>query len=381
MSMFKRAYCYRCYPTNEQQQILARTCGCARWIYNWALALKSRAYQEEGKRLSYGDLSACLPVLKRQPETAWLAEVSSVPLQQSLRHLDRAFVNFFEGRGKYPRFKSKKRGSQTATYTVTAFTWRDGTLTLAKMDAPLEIRWSRPLPEGTIPSTVTVSRDNAGRYFVSLLVEEKIEPLPPSPEQIGADLGLTSMVITSKGEKVGNPRFFATDEKKLAKAQKRHARKHKNSKNQEKARRKVAKIHARIADRRRDYQHKLSTRLIRENQVICVESLAVKNMMQNHSLAKAVADVGWGEFVRQLAYKAQWYGRTLIKIDRWFPSSKICSCCGSVLESLDLEVREWMCPNCGTHHDRDVNAANTVLTEGLRLSAAGLAVLLPVEAT
>jgi putative transposase len=213
-----------------------------------------------------------------------------------------------------------------------------------------------------------------------LLVEEKIEPLPPSSEQIGVDLGLTSMVITSRGDKVSNPRFFATDEKKLAKAQKRHARKQKGSKNREKARRKVAKVHARVASRRRDYQHKLSTRLIRENQVICVESLAVKNMMQNPSLAKAIADVGWGEFVRQLEYKAQWYGRTLIKIDRWFPSSKTCSCCGYGLESLDLEVREWMCPNRGTHHDRDVNVANLVLTQGLRLSAAGLAVLLPVEA-
>jgi putative transposase len=381
MGIVKRAYSYRCYPTNEQQQMLARTFGCVRWIYNWALALKSRAYQEEGKRFSYDDLSVCLPALKQQAETAWLAEVSSVPLQQSLRHLNRAFINFFAGRAKYPRFKSKKRGSQTATYTTTAFTWKDGTLTLAKMDAPLDIRWSRPLPEGAIPSTVTVSRDNAGRYFVSLLVEEEIEPLPPSPEQIGVDLGLTSMVITSKGEKVGNPRFFATDEKKLARAQKRLARKQKSSKNQEKARRTVARIHARIADRRRDYQHKLSTRLIRENQVICVESLAVKNMMQNHSLAKAIADVGWGEFVRQLVYKAQWYGRSLIKIDRWFPSSKMCSWCSSVLENLDLEVRDWMCPNCGTHHERDVNAANAVLTEGLRLSAAGLAVLLPVEAT
>jgi putative transposase len=381
MGIVKRAYCYRCYPTDEQQQILARTFGCARWIYNWALALKSRAHREEGKRLSYGDLSACLPVLKQQGETTWLAEVSSVPLQQSLRHLDRAFVNFFAGRANYPRFKSKKRDSQAATYTASAFTWQDGTLTLAKMDAPLDIRWSRPLPEGALPSTVTVRRDNAGRYFVSLLVEERIEPLPPSSEQIGVDLGLTSMVITSKGDKVGNPRFFTTDEKKLAKAQKRHARKQRGSKNREKARRKVAKIHARIADRRRDYQHKLSTRLIRENQVICVESLAVKHMLQNHSLAKAIADVGWGEFVRQLAYKAQGYGRSLIKIDRWFPSSKMCSCCSYVREGLDLEVREWVCPNCGTHHDRDVNAANAILTEGLRLSAAGLAVLLPVEAT
>jgi putative transposase len=318
--------------------MLARTFGCVRWIYNWALALKSWAYQEEDKRISYGDLSACLPALKQQAETAWLAEVSSVPLQQSLRHLDRAFVNFFAGRAKYPRFKSKKRGNQAATYTATAFTWKDGTLTLAKMDAPLDIRWSRPLPEGALPSTVTVNRDTAGRYFVSLLVEEEIDPLPPSSEQIGVDLGLTAMVITSKGEKVGNPRFFATDEKKLARAQKRHARKQKGSKNREKARRTVARIHARIADRRRDYQHKPSTRLIRENQVICVESLAVKHMLQNHSLAKAIADVGWGEFVRQLAYKAQWHGRSLIKIDRWFPSSKMCSRCNSVLESLDLGV-------------------------------------------
>jgi putative transposase len=381
MGRVTRAYRYRYYPTDEQQQILARTFGCARWIYNWALAHKSRAYREEGKRLSYDDLSACLPVLKRQEETAWLAEVSSVPLQQSLRHLERAFVNFFEGRANYPCFKSKKRKVQSATYTPAAFTYRDGVLTLAKMGEPLDIRWSRPLPQGAIPSRVTVSRDSACRYFVSLLVEEEIEPLPLSSELIGVDLGLTSMVTTSRGDKVGNPRFFTSNEKKLAGAQKRLTRKRRYSKNREKARRKVARIHARIADRRRDYQHQLSTRLIRENQVICVESLAVKNMLQNRSLAKVIADVGWGEFVRQLEYKALWYGRTLIKIDRWFPSSKTCSCCGYLLEDLDLAVREWVCPSCGSRHDRDVNAANAVLAEGLRLSAAGLAVLLPEEAT
>jgi putative transposase len=373
MSMIKRAYKYRCYPTDEQKGILARTFGCCRYIYNWALHLKSQTYQQTGKSLSYGDLSALLPRLKRDPETAWLTKVSSVPLQQSLRHLHRAFVNFFEGRASYPTCK-QKHGEQAATYTAAAFTWRDGTLTLAKMQVPLDIRFSRPLPEGAKPSSVTITRDCADRYFVSILVEEEIEQLPASQERIGIDLGLTSMVISSQGEKVDNPRFMARDEKKLARAQRRHAKKQKGSCNREKARRRVAKIHASIRDKRRDYQHKLSLHLIRENQVICIESLAVKNMMRHPTLAKAIADVGWGEFVRQLEYKAAWYGRTLIQIDQWYPSSKTCSTCAHVLESLDLDVREWTCPNCGAHHDRDINAASCVLAEGLKVYAAGLAV-------
>ncbi len=373
MSRIKRAYKYRCYPTDEQKGILARTFGCCRYIYNWALHLKSQTYRQTGKSLSYGDLSALLPRLKQQPELAWLTEVSSVPLQQSLRHLERAFLNFFEGRASYPTFK-KKHGEQAATYTAAAFTWKDETLTLAKMQVPLDIRFSRPLPEGAKPSTITITKDCAGRYFVSILVEEEIETLPASRELIGIDLGLTSMVISSGGEKVANPRFLARDEQKLARAQRRHAKKQKGSRNREKARRRVAKIHARIRDKRRDYQHKLSTHLIRENQVICIESLAVKNMMQHPTLAKAIADVGWGELVRQLEYKAAWYGRTLIQIDQWYPSSKTCSICAHVLESLDLDVREWTCPNCGTHHGRDINAASCVLAEGLKVYAARLAV-------
>ena len=373
MSRIKRAYKYRCYPTDEQKSILARTFGCCRYIYNWALHLKSQTYRHTGKRLSYGDLSALLSRLKQHPEMAWLTEVSSVPLQQSLRHLDRAFVNFFEGRASYPTSK-KKHGEQAATYTAAAFTWKDGTLTLAKMQVPLNIRFSRPLPEGAKPSTVTITKDCAGRYFVSLLVEEEIKPLPASQERIGIDLGLSSMGIRSGGEKVGNPRFLAGAEQKLARAQRRHAKKQKGSRNREKARRRVAKIHARIRDKRWDYQHKLSTHRIRENQVICIESLAVKNMMQHPTRARAIADVGWGEFVRQLEYKAAWYGRTLIKIDQWYPSSKTCSVCAHVLKSLDLDVREWTCPNCGTHHDRDINAARSVLAAGLKVYAAGLAV-------
>ena len=195
--------------------------------------------------------------------------------------------------------------------------------------------------------------------------------MPVVNKQVGLDLGLKSMVILSTGETVGNPKFLAQDEKKLAKAQRRHAKKKRGSKNREKARRKVARIHARIADRRKDYQHKLSTRLIRENQVVCVESLQVKNMVHNHSLAKAISDVGWGEFVRQLEYKAEWYGRTVIKIEKFYPSSKRCFSCGHILDSLALDVRVWTCPECGIVHDRDINAAQNVLAAGLAVAACG----------
>jgi putative transposase len=353
--------------------MLARTFGCCRYVYNWALNLKSTTYRQSGKSPGFAALCMLLPVLKSQQQTAWLAEVSSVPLQQSLRHLQHAFGNFFAGRASYPAFK-KKHDSQSATYTAAAFSYKDGQLTLAKSDEPLAIRWSRPLPKGAIPSTVTVSRDRVSRYFVSFLLEEKIVPLPTSAESIGIGLGLTSLVITSQGEKVDNPHFFVCEEKQLARAQKRHAKKRKGSRSREKARKKVTRIHARISNKRRDYQHKLSTRLIRENQVICVESLAVKNMMQQPTLAKSIADVGWGKLLRQLEYKAAWSGSTLIKLDRWYPSSKTFSVCAHVLEALDLDEREWTCLICGSHHDRDLNAALCILAQGLALYAEGLSV-------
>ena len=369
----KRAYQYRIYPTDEQKQILARTFGCARFVYNWALRLRSDAYYERQERIYYAQTSALLTDLKKQSEYAWLNEVAAVALQQALRHLDRAYQNFFEGRADYPKFKSR-HGQQAATYIGTAFKWDGKQLTLAKMDEPLDIVWSRPLPKGCKPTTVTISKDTAGRYFVSILLEEDIKPLPVVNKQVGLDLGLKSMVITSDGEHVGNPHFIRRDEKRLAKAQRRHAKKKKGGKNRAKARLKVARVHARIADRRRDYQQKLSTRIVHENQVICIESLAVKNMVQNHCLAKSISDVGWGEFVRQLEYKAAWYGRTLVKIDKWYPSSKRCSHCGHVLDSLSLDVRFWMCPECHTFHDRDSNAAKNVLAAGLAVSACGEAV-------
>jgi putative transposase len=366
--MQKRAYKYRFYPTEEQQITLAQTFGCCRFIYNWGLATRKTAYFQHDQSLYYNDLAAMLPALKQH--YSWLSEVSAVPLQQALRHLDRAFVNFFEGRAAYPTLK-KKRNGQSATYVSNAFQWDGKALTLAKMHEPLHIRWHRPLPKEAKPSSVTISKDSADRYFVSILVKEDIKPLPITPKMVGLDLGIKSMVALSTGESVGNPRYFAKDEKKLAQAQRKQARKKKGSKNREKARKKVARIHARIADRRRDYQHKLSARMVHENQVMCVESLAVKNMVQNRKLAKAISDVGWGEFIRQLEYKAKWYGRTLVKIDRFYPSSKTCSACGHVVDSLPLDIREWVCPDCGTVHDRDTNAALNILAEGLSVNACG----------
>jgi putative transposase len=369
----QKAYQYRFYPTNEQKQTLARTFGCCRYVYNWALRERTDAYYQRGERLYYEGTAQRLTTLKKQDETVWLNEVSSVPLQQSLRHLDKAFRNFWQGRADYPTFK-KKRHQQSATYASNAFTWDGHALTLAKMETPLSIIWHRPLPDGCKPSSATITKDEANRYFVSILVEEDIKPLQVTPKMVGLDLGLKSMVITSDGQTYGNPKFFAKDEKKLAKAQKRHAKKKKGSKNRNKARLKVARIHKKIADRRRDYQHKLSTHIIRENQVVCIESLQVKNMVKNHCLAKAISDVGWSEFVRQLEYKAAWYGRTLAKIDKWYPSSKRCFDCGHILDSLQLDVRSWSCPECGVHHDRDINAAKNILAVGLTVAACGEAV-------
>ena len=366
----QRAYQYRCYPTPSQRQLLARTFGCARFVYNWGLRLRSDAYRQRGEHRFYKDTSAALTRLKQQPDYGWLNDVSCVPPQQALRHLDRAFRNFFDGRAKYPTFK-KKRDRQSAEYTAFAFTWDGSALMLARTPEPLPIRWSRPLPKDARPSTITVSRDPAGRYFVSFLVEEDIAPLPSVSNTVGVDLGLEDVITLSTGEKTGNEHFFTQEEKRLARAQRRHAKKQKGGKNREKARRQVARIHARIADRRRDFQHQLTTRLIRENQVVCVESLAIENLLKNHCLAKAIADVGWGELLRQLEYKARWYGRTVVAINRWYPSSKRCSVCCHELASLSLAVRAWTCPTCGAVHDRDVNAACNIKAEGLSVFACG----------
>ncbi|SCG75088.1 RNA-guided endonuclease InsQ/TnpB family protein [Micromonospora inositola] len=360
----KRAYRYRFYPTDTQAAQLLCTFGCVRLVYNKALDARTRAWATQQRRISYGQTSAMLTEWKRDSDLAFLNEVSSVPLQQALRHLQAAFTAFFDKRAKYPKFKSKKRSRASAEYTRSAFRWRDGQLTLAKMAEPLAIAWSRPLPNGAEPSTVTVSRDAAGRWHISIMVETTIETLPPTHAVVGVDVGLAALVTLSTGERVINPRHERTDRRKLAKAQRALCRKEKGSANRAKARLKIARIHARIADRRRDQLHKLTTRLVRDNQTVVIEDLSVHTMMRNHRLARVISDAAWAQLRTMLEYKTRWYGRNLVVVDRWLPSSKLCSVCGRLAGSMPLDVREWSCP-CGTSHDRDINAALNILAAGL----------------
>ncbi|MFI5566495.1 RNA-guided endonuclease InsQ/TnpB family protein [Streptomyces sp. NPDC051740] len=370
----KRAFKYRFHPTDAQAAELSRTFGCVRKVYNLALAARTQAWTRQ-ERVNYNQTSAMLTAWKKTEELAYLNEVSSVPLQQALRHLQTAFTHFFGKRARYPRFKSRKKSRKSAEYTTSAFRFQDGRLILAKMARPLDIVWSRPLPEGASPSTVTVSQDAAGRWYVSLLVEDPtVQPLPATDTAVGVDVGLDHLLTLSTGEKAANPRHERRDRARLAKSQRQLARKARGEgANRRKARQKVAGIYARITDRRRDNLHKLTTRLVRENQTIVIEDLTVRNMVKNGKLARAISDAAWADFRSLLEYKAQWYGREVIAVDRWFPSSRLCSTCGILRDKMPLHVRTWTC-DCGTTHDRDVNAAKNILAVGLTASVCGAGV-------
>ena len=366
--MTKRAYKERFYPTSEQALLLAQSFGCARFVWNNTLAYRTEAYQQHGESISPSAVEKRLVALKA--EYPWLADVSSVILQQTLRDQKAAFDNFFNPklRARYPRFK-RKDGRQSIRLTKAAFRYRDGELTIAKTKTPLPIRWSRPLPSE--PSSITISRDRAGRYFISCLCDFTPDVLPVTPKMTGIDLGLTDLFITSEGIKSGNPRHLKRYEAKLAYLQRRLAKKQKGSNNRNKLRQKVARRHAKIADCRRDAIHKATRTLVNENQVLCVESLNITGMIKNRSLAKAISDAGWGEFLRQLVYKAEWAGRQLVKVSQWLPSSKMCHGCGHRVEKLPLSRRHWHCASCGQAIDRDINAARNIRTAGLAGLACG----------
>jgi putative transposase len=370
----QKAFKYRFYPTTEQESLLRRTMGCVRLVYNKALAVRTEAWYERQERVGYTQTSSMLTSWKQEEDLDFLNEVSCVPLQQGLRHLQTAFTNFFAGRAKYPNFKKKHNGG-SAEFTKSAFKWKDGQVFLAKCSEPLPIVKSRPIPEGCSPSTITVKLTPSGRWYVSLLVDDHtVKPLPPTEKQIGLDLGVTSLIAISDGEKIANPKHFKRLRKKLRRVQKALSRKQKGSNNRHKARLRVARVHAQITDARTDFLHKLTTQLVRENQTIVIEDLAIKNMVKNHKLALSISDASWGELTRQLTYKCEWYGRELVKIDRYFPSSKRCGNCGHIVDKMPLNIREWECPKCGTKHDRDLNASKNILAAGLAVSVCGATV-------
>jgi putative transposase len=366
----RTAYRCRAYPDRAQQAVLTRTFGCVRVVWNRTLAARHRRWHSARMGMSYAESDRALTAMKKDPELAFLSEVSSVPLQQALRHQHRAFTAFFDHRARYPRFKSRG-GRQSAHYTRSAYTMRGGQLWLAKMSTPLRYVWSWPDVDLTAldPAMVIVSREPDGRWYVTFTAEAvRPVPLMQAGHAIGVDLGVTDFAATSDGDKIANPRHMERKARNLARYQRRLTRCRTGSANRAKAAAKVARAHRKVRHARLDFLHRASTRLIRTADTIVIEDLNVSGMIRNRHLARAISDCGWGEFRRQLAYKCQRYGRRLVVIDRWYPSSKTCSACGHLLAGLSLSTRHWRCPSCGARHDRDINAAKNILAAGLAVA-------------
>jgi putative transposase len=369
-------YRYRIYPEPHQERMLVRTFGCARVVFNDSLRLRDEMHAAGEKITDTEVQRRVITLAKMTPERAWLKEVASVALVQACQDARRAYANWFDslsGRRKgrrvgHPRFRSRKDHRQSVRLTRNGFALHDGRLYVAKA-GDIRVRWSRPLP--SVPSSVTVIREPDGRYYASFVVEVAATPLPVSAGDVGIDLGLSTLAATSDGEMIANPRHLRARERRLARAQRALARKQKGSANRTRARVRVAVQHRKVREARADYLHKTALRLVRDNQAVYVEDLAVSGLARTR-LAKSVHDAGWATLVRLLEEKAERYGRMVVKVGRWFPSSQICSMCGVKDGPKPLDVREWACGNCGTMHDRDVNAARNIRLEGRKV-AAGLA--------
>jgi putative transposase len=356
----------RLYPTSQQKESLAKAFGSTRWLWNRCLALTNETYKNTGKGLSRYDLQKQLPSLKKEYE--WLGETYSQCLQVVCLNLSRSFINFFEKRACFPRFKSK-HGKQSLSYPQNVKIKGD-MITFPKL-GEIYAKTHRPI-DGEI-KTVTISKNKAEEYYASILCEDGKEQPKPNTEgkAIGLDMGIKDFCVTSDGSKFDNPRWLEKHERNLRNKQKELSRKQKGSNNRNKARIKVAKVHNKISRCRSDFHHKLSRRIVNENQVVICENLNIKGMGKNHCLSKAIQQVGWGQFQTMLKYKCEQEGKIYLEIDRFFPSSKTCNHCLNVVDSLPLDVRQWECPRCKTKHDRDINASCNIRDEGLRILSLG----------
>lgn len=365
MQSFKQ----KIYPNSAQKDYLCQEFGASRFVYNWGLHLKTEEWASNKKPISSAELGKRLTQLKKQEGFEWLSQRSSRSLFFTLMNLEVAFSNFFRKKAKYPNFKKRRDFGGSVKFDTAQFKLVDGKLKLPKTTSLIKVHWTRPLP--CPPKFVTVSQDSCGDYWASFTCDYTPGKLAPVKSEVGIDLGITAFATLSTGEKVLAPDLSRKTER-VRILQRRASRKQKGSCNCRKAKRRVARAYRKVANTRKDFHHKLSRKLVNENQVIALEDLAVRNMTKNRSLARSISEQGWTEFVGMLEYKAEWAGRTVVRIDRWFPSSKTCSSCGFVVEKLPLDIRAWSCPCCGNHHDRDVNAAINILAAGRAVSACGV---------